>query len=261
LRETGRHILLFTTSMDATAETELERVLSYQVDALILTATTATLELTLHCQKNGIPIVQINRESNLPGISTVRGENQRAAEQIAAFLVAGGHQRFAFIGGTTGSSVSQTRQKAFARHLNSLGFNEVAVAFGDYTFEGAAAAARELLSAKPAPDAIFCASDYMAFAALDVAKREFLLRVPENLSIVGIDDVPEAGHSGYDLTTYSQPAAAMAEEAIRIIDSQTAKPGRRAQRREVRGQLILRGSARLPKAGVLTKDGKKIWSG
>jgi len=259
LRETGRHILLFTTSMDATAERELERVLSYQVDALILTATTATLELTLHCQKNGIPIVQINRESNLPGISTVRGENQRAAEQIAAFLVAGGHKRFAFIGGTTGSSISETRQNAFVHHLKSLGFDQVAVAFGDYTFEGAAAAARKLLSAKPAPDAIFCASDYMAFAALDVAKREFLLRVPENLSIVGIDDVPEAGHSGYDLTTYSQPAAAMAEEAIRIIDSQTAKPGRRAQRREVRGQLILRGSARLPKTGVLTKDGKKIW--
>ncbi len=259
LRETGRHILLFTTSIDGTADPELERVLSYQVDALILTATTASLELTLQCQKTGVPIVQINRESKLPGISTVRGENQRAAEQVADFFVAAGHRRFAFVGGTQGSNTSNIRQQAFVSHLKALGFEDVVVAYGNYTFEGAAAATREILSADVPVDAIFCASDYMAFAALDVVRREFSLSVPEDISIVGVDDVPEASHSAYDLTTYSQPAASLAEEAIKIIDSQIARPGRRAQRREVRGELILRGSTRLPQSGILTLGDKKIW--
>ena len=259
LRETGRHILLFTTSHVGAADPELERVLSYQVDALILTATTASLELTLQCQKTGVPIVQINRESKLPGISTVRGENQRAAERIAAFFVAAGHTRFAFVGGSEGSNISQIRQQAFASHLKSAGFDHVDVAYGNYTFEGAAAATRLLLERKNRADAIFCASDYMAFAALDVVKREFGLRVPEDVAIVGVDDVPEAGHAAYDLTTYSQPAASLAREAIKIIDSQIASPGRRAQRREVRGQLILRGSTRLPPEGVLTIGKKKVW--
>ncbi len=259
LRETGRHILLFTTSQEAAADPELERVLSYQVDALILAATTATPELTSQCRKNGIPIVQINRESKIAGISTVRGENQRAAEQVAQFLIAGGHSNFAFIGGTPDSNTSLIRQEAFCNHLRSLGFPSVKVAHGHYSFQGAATATREILSGDTPVDAIFCASDYMAFAALDVVRREFGLNVPRDISIVGVDDVPEAGHAAYDLTTYSQPAGSLAEEAIKIIDQQIAHPGRRAQRREVRGELILRGSARMPETSVFTIDGKKVW--
>ena len=259
LRHTGRHILLFTTSADGTADPELERVLSYQVDALILTATIPSPELTLQCQQNSIPIVQINRESKISGISTVRGENQRAAEQVAEFLIAGGHKNFAFIGGNKESNVSKIREEAFSNHLKALGFAKVQIAYGDYSFQGAAAATRQLLNSGKPIDAIFCANDYMAFAALDVVKYEFNLKVPSDISIVGVDDVPEAAHSAYDLTTYSQPASSLAEEAIKIIDQQIANPGRRAQRREVRGQLILRGSARVPDNSVFTIDHKKIW--
>lgn len=261
LRETGRHILLFTAAADGKADPMLERVLSYQVDALILTATTASLELAMQFQKVGVPIVQINRESKLPGISTVRGENRKGGEKIAGFLVAGGHKRFGFIGGTPESGTSQNRQEGFETGLAAHGAKPPRVAIGHYTFEGASAAARELLSAKDRPDAIFCASDYMAFAALDVAKREFGLKVPGDLSIVGYDDVREASHSGYDLTTYAQPAAAMVAEAIAIIDLMMAEPGRRAQRREVRGKLIVRGSARKPDHGIAREQGQNIWRG
>ena len=260
LRDSGRHILLFTTSSaDGVADPELEKVLSYQVDALILTATLATPEITRHCQASGIPIVQINRESKISGISTVRGENHRAAEQVAQFLIAAGHKHFAFIGGNRQSNISKIRQEAFTNYLKINGFDDVQIAHGDYSFQGAAAATRKILEAGKPVDAIFCASDYMAFAAIDVVKREFGLNIPADVSIVGVDDVPEASHSAYDLTTYSQPAASLAEEAIKIIDQQIANPGRRAQRREVRGQLILRGSARLPDHSIFTIGDKKIW--
>jgi len=260
LRETGRHILLFVSEPDGAPDPELERVLSYQVDALILTATTASLELALQCQKAGIPIVQINRDSHVPGISTVRGENQKAGRLIADFLVAGGHRRFGYIGGTRDSGTSQVREEAFLSRLEEQAHTDAHVRYGDYTFEGAATATRELLSMKDRPEALFCASDYMAFAALDVARREFNLAIPHELSVVGYDDVPEAAHVGYGLTTYSQPAGAMVAEAIKIIDSAIDNPGRRAQRREVKGELILRTSARLPERGIQPRGGKKIWS-
>jgi DNA-binding LacI/PurR family transcriptional regulator len=259
LRETGRHILLFTTPPNEEVDPALEQMLSYQVDALILTGTTAPLGLALQCQKAGVPIVQINRESKLPGISTVRGENQRAGELVAGFLLAGGHRRFAFIGGTESSSTGKVRQDAFTSFLASRGVNEVQVEYGNYTFDGAAAAARKLLGSPTPPDAIFCASDYMAFAAINVAKREFGLKIPQDVSVVGFDDVPEASHSAYDLTSFSQPVEDLVKEAIDIIDLMIAEQGRRAQRREVRGQLIVRGSARLPDSGVIVQDDKKIW--
>jgi DNA-binding LacI/PurR family transcriptional regulator len=259
LRETNRHILLFTTPPGDETNPQLESVLSYQVDALVMTATTASLELALQCQKAGVPIVQINRESKLPGISTVRGENQRAGERIGAFLIAGGHKRFGYIGGPPGSTTGKIRQDSFVNYLKSNGHVDVEVAYGLYTFEGAANAARELLSGPSPRDAIFCASDYMAFAAMDVAKREFGLNIPEDLSIVGFDNVPEAAHSGYELTTYSQPAASLVIEAIKVIDAMIAEPGRRAQRREVRGDLIVRKSARLPQKGFVEQASGTTW--
>lgn len=244
LRKTGRHILLFTTSGFGDADPALESVLSYQVDAIILTATTASVDLAMQCKKAGVPIVQINRESKLPGISTVRGENLRAGERIAAFLLGGGHKRFGYIGGPKESGTSEIREHGFVDFLKANGISDVRVTYGNYTFEGAAVAARELLASEDRVDAIFCATDYMAFAVLDVAKREFGLRIPEDLSVVGFDDVPEAAHAGYDLTTYSQPARVLVEEAVKIIDLMIEDPGKRALRREVRGDLVIRGSVR-----------------
>ena len=261
LRESGRHILLFTSPPGESVDPELEQVLSYQVDAIIMTATTASLELALQCQKAGVPIVQINRDSQLPGISTVRGENRRAGERVAAFLHAGGHKRYAFVGGSPDSTTGLARGEAFAGYLAKKGAPPVTMTHGYYTFDGASDAVRTLLSVPQRPDAIFCASDYMAFAAIGVARREFGLDVPGDLSIVGFDDVPEASRTAYDLTTYSQPASALVAEAIKIIDMMIEDPTRRAQRREVHGELIVRGTAREPKTGVVLNGDERIWHG
>jgi DNA-binding LacI/PurR family transcriptional regulator len=158
------------------------------------------------------------------------------------------------------SSVSRERESAFTGYIATHGKGPVLTRYGNYTFEGAAAATRSLLGLSRRPDAIFCASDYMAFAALDVAKREFGLALGKDLSIVGIDDVAEARHVAYDLTTFSQPPAALAREAIAIIDAHIAKPRAAAERREVHGELVVRGTARVPGQGIVDIQGRKIWS-
>ena len=260
LSASGRHILLFAASSDESAGPAVETFLSYQIDALVLTATSPSKALVQQCRKAGVPVVLINRDTALPGVSTVRGENRRAGEVVAAYLVAGGHQRFAFIGGPDTSSVSRERQAAFEAELTRQGKGPVVARLGNYTFEGAAAAARALLGQTNRPDAIFCASDYMAFAALDVARREFGLKLGAELSVVGVDDVAEAGHAAYDLTTFSQPPGGLAEAAIAIIDAHMAGTGASAERREVHGELIVRGSARVPAKGVVTVGGRRTWT-
>jgi DNA-binding LacI/PurR family transcriptional regulator len=260
LSASGRHILLFAASPGEAADPEIETFLSYQIDALILTATSPSKGLVQQCRKSGVPVVLINRDTTLPGVSTVRGENRRAGEVVAAFLVAGGHKRFAFIGGTEMSSVSRDREAAFTVFIAAHNKRPVAVRYGNYTFAGAAAAARSLLTLKERPDAIFCASDYMAFAVLDVAQREFGLTLARDLSVVGFDDVAEAGHAAYDLTTFSQPPAALARQAIAIVDAQMLGGRHRPERREVPGELVVRGTARVPASGILERAGRRIWT-
>jgi DNA-binding LacI/PurR family transcriptional regulator len=101
----------------------------------------------------------------------------------------------------------------------------------------------------------------MAFAAIDVARREFGLNVGTDLSIVGVDDVTEAAHAAYDLTTFAQPPAALAEATIAIIDAFMVDPETEAARREVPGELIVRGSARLPSQGIVQHHDNRIWRG
>lgn len=244
LRESDRHILLFSAPDGNQPDPALEKVLRYQVDALILSGTRASPELQSQCYKSGVPIVQINRKSDLSGISTVCGEDYRAAQIIAEHLLAAGHKRFAYIGGTEGSNTSRIREDGFRDYLTDHGITDLQVAFGSNKFEAAAVSVRNLLNSKTPPDAIFCASDYMAFAAMDVARNEFGLRIPDDLSVVGFNDVPDASHAAYNLTTYSQPAATLVDEAVKLIDEMIKNPNKRAQKREVPGKLIVRTSSR-----------------
>jgi DNA-binding LacI/PurR family transcriptional regulator len=254
LAATGRHILLFAPSSGRPDEAEIEAFLSYQVDALILTARSPSPNLVLDCRRQGVPIVVINREATHIGVSTVHGQNRRGAETIAEFLIAGGHRRYAFIGGNRSSSISESRQVPFCERIRRGTGDAVLVRYGDYTFAGGAAATRELLARPDRPDAIFCASDHMAFGALDVAEREYGLRRREDISIVGFDDVREARLPPYDLTTFSQPPEALAANAIQMVDAQLSRRGVPAERREVRGELIIRSSARLPAGHLMATD-------
>jgi DNA-binding LacI/PurR family transcriptional regulator len=261
LSASGRHILLFTASAEEVPAKVIEPFLSYQIDALVLAATSPTKPLIVQCRKTGVPVILVNRDTSFPGVSTVRGQNRRAGTVAASFLVAGGHARFGFIGGPETASISGDRQAGFEDEIRRLDGGAFAVRRGNYVFAGAQAAARALLLQAPRPDAIFCASDYMAFAAIDVARREFGLNVGTDLSIVGVDDVAEAAHAAYDLTTFAQPPAALAEATIAIIDAFMADPETEAQRREVPGELIVRGSARLPPQGIVQDHDNRIWRG
>src|SRR6185503_8514094 len=97
------------------------------------------------------------------------------------------------------------------------------------------------------------------FGVLDVAEREFRLRRRLDISVVGFDDVREARQPAYDLTTFSQPPEALAANAVAIIDAQLKRRGARPERREVGGELIVRGSARIPTEGIVEKGEIHIW--
>ena len=96
------------------------------------------------------------------------------------------------------------------------------------------------------PDAVFCASDQMAIAAMDEARFTHRLRIPEDLSIIGFDDAPPAAWPSYALTTYSQPIVPMVDATVALILERLADPAIPPRRVIVPGHLVLRGSCRLP---------------
>ncbi len=259
LRARGYHIMLFTADSRHAADPLLEEILRYQVDGLILASTTLSSALAAECASAGIPVLLFNRTTEAADVSSVTGENERGGALIAEFLAAAGHRRMGFVAGIENSSTSRDREAGFTRWLAANGFDPPLRAVGHYTMEGAAAAARELLSRPDRPDAIFCGNDHMAFAIMEVARHEFGLRIPEDLSLVGFDDVGAAAWRSFDLTSFAQPVGRMVDLTVDAILALIDNPDQSPHRLIAEGELVVRSSARLPAFGLHMVEDQRVW--
>jgi len=180
-------------------------------------------------------------------VSSVRSDNMVGGREIARFLVAAGHRRIAYIAGREDSSTNLERERGFREGLGELGQRIYARAVGNYDLNQARQAARELFAdPQDRPDAVFVAGDYMALAVLDVLRHELGLRVPQQVSVVGFDNVPQAAWDAYSLTTYEQPVQPMVEATVELLQSYL-REGQTSPSRNVivPGCLVVRDSCRV----------------
>jgi DNA-binding LacI/PurR family transcriptional regulator len=258
LARTGRRMLLFTSQRNSSVEPILEDVLHARVDALVMVAASVSSHFAEECQKIGLPIVLLNRKTDGKSVSSVTSSNKDGGAVIARFLIAGGHKRFAYVAGLESSSTNRDREEAFVEVLSQHGHDLFARGVGDYSFDRAAEVARQMLGATQRPDAVFCANDHMALAFINVAKAEFNLAVGKDISVVGFDDAEMSRWPLFDLTTFAQPLPKMVEQVARIIDNQLAG-AKVAPEIVVPGELVVRRSSRLPKAGISGPSTRRIW--
>ena len=225
LREDGLHVLLFISD-GGESDDVLAEILQYQVDGIVMASTELSSALARDCANAGSPVVLFNRITRQAAhephpASAVTSDNEAGARMMARHLVAGGHKRIAYIAGTEQSSTNVDRERGFREELALLGKRIHARAVGHYSFEAAKLAARELFS-NPAdrPDAVFVGSDHMALAVMDVLRMELGLRIPEDVSVAGFDNVPQAAWGAYQLTTVEQPVDLMIEATATMLREQ-----------------------------------------
>jgi LacI family transcriptional regulator, repressor for deo operon, udp, cdd, tsx, nupC, and nupG len=163
------------------------------------------------------PVVNGCEFSPSLGVPSVHIDNARAAHEAMAHLYGLGHRRVAVVTGPLVSPLSRDRLSgatACARKQHALrGF---VVMHGDFSIESGAAAAERLLGHRERPSAIFCFNDEMAMGVLDVARR-LAIAVPDQLSVVGFDDIRFAQHTVPPLTTIAQPTRQIGEGTVRLL--------------------------------------------
>ncbi|NDF20264.1 MAG: LacI family DNA-binding transcriptional regulator, partial [Betaproteobacteria bacterium] len=192
LQRDGYHVLLFINE-NPNADNLVNQLLGYHVDGIVIASATLSSGLARQCAESGIPVVLFNRvmaRGSEGSVSSVRGDNLQGGRDVANFLLDCGHQRIAYIAGSQESSTNLDRERGFRETLASRGSRVWAFGVGNYAPAEAAAAARALFGkADDRPDAVFVASDHMAFAVMDTLRFELGLRVPDDVSVVGFDDV------------------------------------------------------------------------
>ncbi len=248
LQQRGYHVLMFISDADEN-DTVMTEILQYQVDGIVLASTALSAQMTASCTSAQVPVVQFNRVSDLSAlarhtVSSVTSDNYRGGRLVADLLVSRGYRRIGFLAGLENSSTSIERERGLNDGLAAAGLAVAARAVGHYNFEQAKAATRELLAGRRRRiEALFAANDHMAIAAMDVARHELGLRIPQDLGVVGFDDVPQAAWGAYDLTTVVQSVELMVDQTVELLMQQVEGT---AQRRHVviPCTLVERGSLR-----------------
>ena len=243
----GLHLLLFSITQEIGAGDVIAEVLRYKVDGVIA-CTTLPDEQIQRCNHRGIPVVLYNRVAPTQNACSVGCDHVNANRDIADRLYRSGHRHFAFIAGNEGAPVSVQRQRGFIGRLQELGIDDVAIATGDFSYESGHACLVELVRMGRPLSAVVCANDGMALGAMDAVRFDCGLRVPEDISIVGFDDVGSARRPPYQLTTVRQPVEEMAHNVVQLLTERVDNPQLAPRVLLLPGELVLRRSARVEMA-------------
>ena len=244
LHELGWKVLLVSAGLNEDVDALLPEVLSYQVDGLVIVTGLHGRHITQQATQQGIPSVLFGRYELGSGISAVSCANYEAGLEVANAFLEAGHQRLAYIGGLEDTSANVDRRKGFVERLNERGIRDCREELGVFTYQGGYEAATRLLRSPSPPEAIFCANDIPAFGVLDAA-RDLGIKVPDQLSVVGFDDIPMAQWSSYNLTTVRQPIEEMIEATLELLLERIENTKVGSVVKFLPGTLIKRGSAQL----------------
>lgn len=167
----------------------------------------------------GIPVVTVDPHTGpSSGLPTIDSDNYHGAYLATEHLLDLGHRRVAFLAGRPGLQSAEERERGYRAALESAGieFDPRLVRVGGYHQETADRAARELLTLPERPTAVFAANDITAIRTM-MAAEDLGLQVPDDVSVVGFDNVPESALAEPPLTTIEQPLQEMGADAFRLL--------------------------------------------
>ncbi|MGY1602958.1 LacI family DNA-binding transcriptional regulator [Geodermatophilus sp. SYSU D00815] len=222
----GYRVVLFTERTDIpTGQESLRRLLDRSIDGVLVTTATLDSRFAAELQQRGLPTVLLNRYIDGMDVDRVISDNRGGAVIGGRHLIELGHRRIAVIRGPGNTSTSRDRlaglEDAFAEA--GVPLDPGLVREGTYSHQSGYQYTRELLRLPDPPTAIACGNDVVAFGAIDAA-LSLGVRVPEDVSILGFDDIPMASWEVFQLSTLRQPIGDMARAAARMLAERIESP-------------------------------------
>lgn len=213
------------------------------VDGLIFTTVTEATPQLSDAVARAEPIVLLHRGLDELDCDQVTTDNAAGGRAVADYLVATGHTRIGFLRGPELPSTARHREHGFRERLAELGhpLPEDLSAPGGFAHDVARSAMRDLLDRADPPTAVFCANDLTALGAVDGAVS-LGRRVPEDVWVIGYDDIALTAWDSYDITTVRQPIAEMARAAVARLLERIGDRDLPTRRDCFPSELLVRGS-------------------
>ncbi|MFN8466077.1 MAG: LacI family DNA-binding transcriptional regulator [Caldilineaceae bacterium] len=240
----GYSVILCNSDGDPARELlYLDLLVQKQVDGVLLVPTGDHAELAARLRTRNIPVVVIDRDVSEAPIDRAHIDNVAGGYLATRHLLDLGHRRIGYIGGPPHLSPVPDRSAGYCRALQEAGLpiDDRLIIAGNFRDFSGYSGAQALFALPDPPTAIFAGNDLMAIGVL-AAARDAGIAVPDDLSIVGFDDIHLAGYINPPLTTVAQPKYELGVIAAELLLARLAKPDMPPQRRLLQAQLVVRQS-------------------
>lgn len=240
----GYSVFLCNTELDTQRELFYVDVLSKkQVDGIIFVAAGDQADSLEFLVGRNMPVVMVDRSVPNVEVDAVFTDNQLGGYLAARHLLELGHKRIACISGPSSITPSAERMIGYRKALEEAGlpYDETLILRGDYHAQSGMEVTHAILKMNPRPTAIFALNDLMALGALQAA-AEANCAVPEDLAVVGYDDLEIARFTNPPLTTIAQPKKEIGVKAIDLLVDRISRKDRSPSRLVLPPELIVRRS-------------------
>lgn len=245
LASAGHVVMLFDgRAGEQLTDVFVKEILQRRVDGVVAAAPLTQSEID-RLMNAGVAVVTVGSATNGQDIDWVSADDAQIADDATTHLLRQGRTHIATIHGPKDSEPGGSRLLGWKRAMARAGcdYSESDLSLGDWTTEGGAAAAGALLDAGALPDAVFCANDLMAIGALNTIVGRGL-RVPEDIAVVGVDDIDAAALVRPALTTVRVPAEEIGRAAGDLLQRRLDDSAQAPHRHVLVGhRLIERASA------------------
>ena len=219
-------LLLLLTNTDQRPDEEqrvVSMLLQRQVDGMLAIPAGTCADTARKCREAGVPLVIVDRRPEMPGVDVVRADAEGGAYELGRLLADLGHRHTAVLTGPEYVPTAVDRAAGFIRALEEAGLPEPIVMWGDFSLEGGHDMTLELMKREPRPTAIFAANNFMAIGTQD-AMEELGLRIPDDVALVGLDDLPPDMVTFPFLTGAAQPAEEIGRQAVELLLERIQEP-------------------------------------
>lgn len=246
LRDHGYVLILCSSDESRRRETSYLRILEeHRVDGLLITPTARELDEVVKVASHGIPTVLLDRDGSEHGLCSVTVDDIRGGELAAAHLIEHGHRHVAFVNGPTSIRQCADRRRGARRALRASRVTPAPelteLTVPALTARHAEEVVAEILALRPAPTAVMCANDLLALGVLrGLASRG--VPVPEELSVIGYDDVTFASMLSPSLSSVRQPQYEMGAAAAELLLEEIGQLPHQHRQVRFEPELVVRAS-------------------
>lgn len=230
LQKEGMNVMLTSAELPEGIDEAVDLLLGYQPDLMIVLSTYLHSDLSKRCEAAGAPIIFFNRLSQDGTGYGISCDNVAGGRLAATFLIERGHKDLLYVSAYPGASTNVERHKGF--HDEALRHGLLApqvIEAGQFTYEAGYEAGLAVKDLPRQPDGVLCANDIVAIGFIEGVQEGLGIKVPDDISVVGYDDITMANWPSHRLSTVAQPLDQMMQATVELA-SQLARSKHVAQR-------------------------------